>query len=128
MKLVAVTDDLEAAEEILSSTYGPVRISPRGPRRGLRLEQAPFGHVEFHHVNVAMDLDAAGTLGALVFAELTAGRVREGANGGERRYGPGEVCLAARPGCLGRRGDARARSRRSRSTASWPGARRRRSR
>lgn len=99
MELVAETTDMEAAEDILSSTYAPVRIHPRGPRRGLRLERAALGPVQFHHVDVAMNFEAEGSpLGILVFGELTSGLLRQGSDGIDRRYLPGGVFLAAQPG------------------------------
>jgi AraC-like DNA-binding protein len=99
MKLVAETTDLETAEDILSSTYAPVHIRPRGPRRGLRLEQAALGPVQFHHVSVDMNFDADGApLGALVFGELTSGVLRQRSDGSDRHYRPGDVFLAAQPG------------------------------
>ena len=99
MKLVAVADDLDTAEDILSTTYGPVRIDPRGPRRGLRLERAELGSVQFHHVSTAMDFDAVGRpLERLIFGQLTSGRVRQDSGGSERHYVPGGVFLAAQPG------------------------------
>jgi hypothetical protein len=72
MNLVAVAADLETAQDILSDTHGPVRIDPRGPRRGLRLERRALGSVQFHRVNAAMHFDAVGgPLETLVFGELT---------------------------------------------------------
>lgn len=97
MNVVAETFDLETAEDILSSTYAPVRIYPRGPRRGLRLEQTALGPVQFHRVSVGMDFDAEGDpLEALVFGELTSGQVCQQSDHSDRRYRPGEVFLAAR--------------------------------
>jgi AraC-like DNA-binding protein len=98
MKLAAVAGDLETAQDILSSTYGPVRIDAHGPRRGLRLERAALGPVQFHHVDVAMDFDAVGfPLRTLIFGELISGRLRQRSGGGDRHYLPGEVFLAAQP-------------------------------
>ena len=99
MKLVAVADDLDTAEDILSTTYGPVRVDPRGPRRGLRLERAELGSVQFHHLSIAMSFDAAGDpLDMLIFGELTSGRLRHGSGGSDRYYAPGETFLAVQPG------------------------------
>jgi AraC-like DNA-binding protein len=99
MNLVAVAADLEAAQDILSDAYGPVRIDARGPRRGLRLERAALGSVQFHHVNVAMHFDAVGgPRETLVFGELTSGRVRQSSGGSDRHYVPGKTFLAAQPG------------------------------
>ncbi len=99
MELVAETTDLETAEDVLSSTYAPVRIHPRGPRRGLRLERAALGPVQFHHVDMAMNFEAEGSpLGMLVFGELTSGLLRQGSDSTDRHYLPGEVFLAAQPG------------------------------
>lgn len=97
MNVVAETTDLETAEDILSATYAPIRIHPRGLRCGLRLEQTALGPMQFHHVSLGMDFDAEGDpLEALVFGELTSGQVRQKSNGSDRRYVPGEVFLAAR--------------------------------
>jgi len=97
MTVVAETTDLETAENILSATYAPIRIHPRGLRRGLRLEQAALGPVQFHHVSLGMDFDAEGDpLAALVVGELVSGQIRQKSNGTDRRYVPGEVFLAAR--------------------------------
>jgi AraC-like DNA-binding protein len=99
MNLVAETADLETAQDILSNAYGPVRIDPRGPRRGLRLERAALGSVQFHRVNVAMNFDAVGApLEALIFGELTSGRLRQSSGGSDRHYVPGKAFLAAQPG------------------------------
>lgn len=99
MNFVAVAADLETAQDILSDTYGPVRIDARGPRRGLRLERAALGSVQFHHVNVAMHFDAVGgPRETLVFGELTSGRVRQSSGGSDRHYVPGKPFLAAQPG------------------------------
>lgn len=97
MNVIAETTNLETAEDILSATYAPVRLHPRGLRRGLRLEQAALGPVQFHHVTLGMDFDAEGDpLEALVFGELTSGQVCQKSAGSDRHYVPGEVFLAAR--------------------------------
>jgi AraC-like DNA-binding protein len=99
MKLVAVAADLETAQDILSKAYGPVRIDPRGSRRGLRLERAALGPVQLHHVNVGMDFDAVGDpLETLIFGELLSGRLRQASGGSDRHYASGEAFLAAQPG------------------------------
>src|SRR5690349_2999270 len=97
MTVVAETTNLETAEDILSATYAPVRIHPRGLRRGLRLEQAALGPLQFHHVSIGMDFDADGDpLDAMIFGELLSGQIRQQSDGSDRRYVPGEVFLAAR--------------------------------
>ena len=97
MNVIAETTDLETAEDILSATYAPIRIHPRGLRHGLRLERAALGPMQFHHVSLGMDFDAEGDpLEALVFGELTSGQVCQKSDGSDRRYVPGEVFLAAR--------------------------------
>jgi AraC-like DNA-binding protein len=94
-----VAASLEAATEILSSTYGPVRISARGPRRGLRLEQVALGPVQLHHVTLAMGFDAAGDgPQSLVFGELMSGRLRHSSERGDRDYQPGDLFLTGQPG------------------------------
>lgn len=99
MELVATAADLETAQDILSRTYAPVRIDARGPRRGLRLERAALGPIQFHHVSVGMTFDATGSpLGTLIFGELRSGRLRHGSGGSERHILRGEVYLAAQPG------------------------------
>jgi AraC-like DNA-binding protein len=97
MNLVAETADLETAEDILSATYAPVHIHPRGPRRGLRLERAELGPVQFHHVSLGMDFDVEGTpLGTMIFGELSSGRICQESDCSDRPYLPGDVFLAAR--------------------------------
>jgi AraC-like DNA-binding protein len=99
MELVAAAADLETAEDILSRTFAPVRIDVRSPRRGLRLERAALGPIQFHHVSVGMDFDATGSpLGTLIFGELTSGRLRHVSGGSDRRHLRGEIYLAAQPG------------------------------
>jgi AraC-like DNA-binding protein len=94
-----VADTLEAAREVLIRTYGPIRIDARGPRRGMRLEEAALGPVQLHRVALTMEFDAVGTLpDALVFGELTSGWLRQGSEGGDRHYLPGAVFLSGQPG------------------------------
>lgn len=96
---VTVTAGLEAATEVLSGIYGPVRINARGPRRGIRLEQSVLGPVQLHRASLAMEFDAAGQRPqALVFGELTSGRLRQSSEGGDRHYQPGDVFFAGPPG------------------------------
>lgn len=96
---VTVAASLEAATEVLGTVYGPVRINARGPRRGIRLEQAALGPVQLHQVTLAMEFDAAGQRPqALVFGELTSGRLRQDSTGGDRHYQPGDVFFAGPPG------------------------------
>jgi AraC-like DNA-binding protein len=96
---VTVAASVEAATEVLSGIYGPVRINARGPRRGIRLEQAALGPVQLHRVTLAMDMDAAGQRPqALVFGELTSGRLRQNSGGGDRHYQPGDLFFAGQPG------------------------------
>ena len=96
---VTVAASLEAATEVLSGTYGPVRINARGPRRGIRLEQAALGPVQLHRVTLAMEFDAVGHRPrSLVFGELTSGRLRQSSEGGDRHYQPGDVFFAGPPG------------------------------
>ena len=90
---------LESVQDLLSSTYGRVRIDPRGKRRGLRIERATLGPVEFHDVKAGMHFDAVVSgPDMLIFGELTSGRIRHRADGSERHYLPGDVFLAAQPG------------------------------
>lgn len=96
---LALATTVETAEELLRDVYGPVRIHARGPRRGLRLQRSDAGPVQLHHVTLTMDFDAAGALPeALVFTELTAGRVSQGPTAASRHYVPGDVFLAGQPG------------------------------
>lgn len=98
MSVVAEATDLETAEDILGTAYAPVRIHPRGPRRGLRLERTALGPLQFHRVSFAMDFDAEGSPpGSLIFGELAAGRVRQDSDGRDRRYRPGDAFLAGQP-------------------------------
>ena len=96
---VTVAVSLEAATELLRSTYGPVRIDARGPRRGLRLEESALGPLRLHQVTLAMEFDAVGNgPRSLVFGELTSGRLRHSSAGGDRHYQPGDLFHTGQPG------------------------------
>lgn len=93
------TTDVELAEHTLSSTYGSMRLSAHGERRGMRLVHdrlTPAARLDQVSFAMAFDADAAPP-GALIFGELTSGRVRHGSDHGDRRYGPGQPFLAAQP-------------------------------
>lgn len=93
------TSDMEAAERVLSDAYGSMRISARGPRRGMRLARNLLTQAaSLDHLTFTMSFDAAvGPPGTLVFGELKSGLARYGPDGGDRRR-PGDVYLIARPG------------------------------
>jgi AraC-like DNA-binding protein len=96
---VTVAVGLDAAAEVLSRTYGPVRITARGQRRGIRLEQATLGPVQLHDVALGMEYDAVGNgPRSLVFGEVTSGRFRQTSEGGDRYYQPGDLFFAGQPG------------------------------
>jgi len=94
------TSDMEAAERALSDAYGSMRISARGPRRGMRLARTLLTQAaSLDHLTFTMSFDAtAGPPGTLVFGELKSGLARYGPDGGDRRCRPGDVYLTARPG------------------------------
>jgi len=93
------TTDVEFAEHALSRTYGRMRLSVHGERCGMRLavdRLTPAARLD--HVSFAMAFDAdAAPLNALIFGELTSGRVRHGSDHGDRCYGPGQPFLTAQP-------------------------------
>jgi AraC-like DNA-binding protein len=93
------TTDVELAEHTLSSTYGSMRLSAHGERRGMRLVHACLTTAaRLDHVSFAMSFDAdAAPPDALIFSELKSGRVRHCSDHGDRYYGPGQPFLAAQP-------------------------------
>ncbi len=93
------TTDVELAEHTLSSTYGSMRLSVHGERRGMRLTYARLtSAARLDHVSFAMTFDAdAAPLNALIFGELKSGRVRHGSDHGDRCYERGEPFLTAQP-------------------------------
>jgi AraC-like DNA-binding protein len=93
------TTDVEFAEHALSSAYGSMRLSAHGERRGMRLAHDRLTlAARLDHVSFAMTFDAdAAPPGALIFCELTSGRVRHGSGHGDRCYGPGQPFLAVQP-------------------------------
>jgi AraC-like DNA-binding protein len=93
------TTDVELTEHTLSGTYGSMRLSAHGERRGMRLAHARLANAAWlDHVSFAMTFDAvAAPPGALIFGELTSGRVRHGSDRGDRYYGPGQPFLAVQP-------------------------------
>jgi AraC-like DNA-binding protein len=96
---VTVAASLEAATEVLSRTYGSVRIGAREPWRGIRLEESELGPVRLHELTLAVDFDAVGNgPQSLVFGELTSGRFRQSSEGGDRHYQPGDLFFAGQPG------------------------------
>jgi AraC-like DNA-binding protein len=91
--------DLDTVHQILSTTYGAIRIAVVGGRpAGMRLASATLGSVRFDRVSLSMAFEADGDpLGAYVFGQLTGGRVRHASDRCVRHYLPGEVFLAAYP-------------------------------
>lgn len=70
-----VTSDAEAAEHVLSSAYGTLRIDARGRGGGMRLAQASLSSsVRFDHVSFSMCFDVTATpQGALPIGHLRSG-------------------------------------------------------
>jgi AraC-like DNA-binding protein len=98
MRRVVEASSLESIEDLLCSTYGSMRIDPRGERRELRLEHATLGPVQFHRITAAMNYEASvAPQGTLVFGALLSGRLRHSSAGGDRRYLPGDFFLAGQP-------------------------------
>jgi len=53
------TSDMEAAERVLSDAYGSMRISARGPRRGMRLARTLLTQAaSLDHLTFTMSFDA----------------------------------------------------------------------
>jgi AraC-like DNA-binding protein len=101
MSVTFETTDPELAVHLLRGCYADrVRVTPRGRPGRIRGEQAPLTQaVGLDQLSVRCSFDvAADPLSILVIADVRAGRVSYGPAGGERRYGPGDVCVAAQPG------------------------------
>jgi AraC-like DNA-binding protein len=86
--------------QLLNGSYGDrVRISPQGRPGRIRGDQAPLTpavRLDQFSCDCALDLQS-GELGVLLFIHVRAGRVSHRSGGGERRYGPGDVCFAVQP-------------------------------
>jgi AraC-like DNA-binding protein len=93
------TTDVDLAEDKLSSTYGSMRISARGERRGMRLSLTTLTpEARLDRASFAMSFDTDGApLDALVFGELKSGFVRYGSDRSDRYCRPGQVYLATQP-------------------------------
>jgi AraC-like DNA-binding protein len=89
----------EAAENLLRSAYGDIRIDVRGQRSGMRLARVPLTpSVRLDHITFAMSLSSeAAPLGALVFGTVRSGLISHKSGGGHRLLRPGDVYLAAQP-------------------------------
>src|SRR5512142_1709032 len=97
MATVREATDLDAAQNILCCAYGPVRLSGRGERHRLYMQQHQLGLVRLDHLAYRMDLAAdLAPLGTLAFGRLKAGNVSHGSAGEERRYRPGDVFFGVR--------------------------------
>jgi AraC-like DNA-binding protein len=95
------TTDPELAVHLLRGCYADgVRVTPRGRPGRIRGEQAPLTQaVGLDRLSVRCSFDVeADALSILVIADVRAGRVSYGPSSSERRYGPGDVCVAAQPG------------------------------
>ncbi|HEY2552686.1 MAG TPA: helix-turn-helix transcriptional regulator [Streptosporangiaceae bacterium] len=98
MNLAVEAHDLDTTQRILASVYGPLQIDAHGQRAGMRLVQASLGPVRFDQVSFAMSFEASGVpLEALVFGQITAGRISYGSGDDCRDYAPGQVFLAGQP-------------------------------
>jgi AraC-like DNA-binding protein len=99
MAEVFETADVELAEDRLSRTYGSMRLSARGERRGMRLAVAALTPAaRLDHASFTMSFDVNATpLGTLIFGELKSGFVRHGSDHGDRYCRPGQVYLVTQP-------------------------------
>lgn len=99
MGTVFETTDIDAAESMLREHYGVgFRIDARGQRRGMRLTRTCLGPVRLDQLSFAMSFNAhVAPLGALVFCEVTSGRIDRGSDSSRRAYWPGDVYLTAQP-------------------------------
>jgi AraC-like DNA-binding protein len=98
MATLIETVDLETTRQVLSTSYGSVRIRPRGRRHGMRLTQASLGPARFDHVRFTMSFEAdADPLGTLVFGQLRSGYTHCASDGSQRSSRPGQLFLFAQP-------------------------------
>ena len=97
------TADPELAVHLLRSNHGDaVRVIPRGRPGKIRADRAPLTPaVRLDQVSLKCSFDVqAQPLGALLIVHVRSGRasyVSGGSHDSERRYGPGDVCIAAQP-------------------------------
>jgi AraC-like DNA-binding protein len=95
------TTDPELIVHLLRGSYGDgTRIIPRGRPGWMRADQAPLSPaVRFDHLSCACSFEAqVAPPGVLLIFHVRAGRISHDHSGNERRYGPGDVCLATQPG------------------------------
>lgn len=98
MNGVAKATGLEAVRRLLSSVLGPVRVEAPGNPPELRLSRLWVGSVRLDQMRFVLDGQAeAEPAGLLMFGHVTSGSVSYGSGGSERRHGPGDVFLAAKP-------------------------------
>jgi AraC-like DNA-binding protein len=100
MRNIFETTDPELALHLLQGSYGDrTQIIPRGRPGRIRGNQAPLTPaVRLDQFSCACALDVqADALGVLLFVHVRAGRISYRSFDGERRYGPGDVCLAVQP-------------------------------
>ena len=90
--------DTESARELLTSTYGNMRIETTRQPGGMRLASDVLGPVRFDHVALRMAFRAdAEPLRSYVIAQVLSGRVRYDQPGRHHDYRPGEVYFTAQP-------------------------------
>jgi AraC-like DNA-binding protein len=96
MAEVFETTDMDLAEQVLSRSYGKLRIEPKGQQHSLRMTQAALGPVRLDQFSCTMSFRAIGApVGVLVIPEFVSGRARYYSGGNEGDYRSGDVCLTA---------------------------------
>jgi AraC-like DNA-binding protein len=94
------TADPDLAVHLLRNRPGDtVRVIPRGRPGKIRVDRAPLtSAVGLDRVSLQCTFDVrADPLGALLIVHFRSGRASYGPSSSERRYGPGDVCVAAHP-------------------------------
>jgi AraC-like DNA-binding protein len=94
------TADPELAVHLLRSSHGDgARVIPRGRPGTIRANRGPLTPaIWLDQVSLQCSFDVqADPLGVLAIVHVRSGRVGYCSCGGERRYGPGDVCLVAQP-------------------------------
>ena len=95
------TADPELAVHLLRVGHEDrLRVIPRGRPGPIRADKAPLTPaIRLDRVSLECSFDVhADTLDLLLVAHIHSGRAGYGDDGGERRYGPGDVYVPAQPG------------------------------
>ena len=95
------TADPELAVHLLRVGHEDrLRVTPRGRPGRIRADKAPLSPaIRLDRVSLECSFDVqADTIDLLLVVHILSGRAGYGSDGGERRYGPGDVCVPAQPG------------------------------